>query len=57
MSFPPDGALWLPARTALRQTVGLAIIGVVCFTGQLAVQVEELVAQAAGLIASAPEDS
>jgi hypothetical protein len=57
MSFLPDAARWFPARTALRQTVGLAIIGAVCFTGQLAVHVEELVAQAAGLIASGPEDS
>jgi len=55
MSLPPNPP-WLEAR-ALRQTIGLAIIGVVCFTGQLAVQVEELLVQAAGRVASGPEDA
>jgi hypothetical protein len=58
MSLHADSSfsLFPAARVAVRQVVGLAIMGGVYFTAQVAVQVEELVAQAEGLIASAPED-
>jgi hypothetical protein len=57
MAFQADSTipLWVSAHAALRQGVGLGIIGVVCFTAQLVVQFEELVAQAEALVAS--EDS
>jgi hypothetical protein len=59
MSFQADsnGSLWPAARTALRQVVGLTIMGGVYFTAQIVVEVEEFMAQAEGLIASAPEDA
>jgi hypothetical protein len=54
-SLPPDSPPWLAASVA--QAAGLAIIGVVCLTAQLAVRAEELAAQAAELIASATEEA
>ena len=58
MSFQADsnGSLWPAARAALRQAVGLTIMGGVYLTAQVVVEGEEFVAQAEGLIASAPED-